>query len=86
MKSWPFQSVEGPLGEIVEEARTNGPQMLSRDGEPTAVVVSIDDWRRLNERSRPTAIDVLLAPYPKADLELPDRKQWRLREPPVFDD
>jgi prevent-host-death family protein len=45
--SWPLADAKAHLSEVVERAGRDGPQELTRHGKPAAVVVSIDEWRRL---------------------------------------
>ncbi|HYD71052.1 type II toxin-antitoxin system Phd/YefM family antitoxin [Azospirillum sp.] len=46
---WQLQQAEGHLGEIVERAHKEGPQFVSVEGERSAVVLSIEEYRRLRE-------------------------------------
>ena len=48
---WQLQQAEGHLGEIVERAHSEGPQGVSVGGEPSAVVLSIEEFRRLKGRA-----------------------------------
>jgi len=44
--------------------------------------VPIEEWRRLQERTRPTLKELLVAPEPRFEMEIPDRHRWRWRAPP----
>lgn len=44
---WQLQTAKQKLSEVVDRALAEGPQVISRHGRDTAVVVSIDDFRRL---------------------------------------
>jgi prevent-host-death family protein len=46
------------LSELLSGAASDGPQCISRNGEPIAMVVSIKEWDRLAPRR--SLIDVLL--------------------------
>jgi len=46
--------------------------------------VPIDQWRRLQQRARPTLKELLLAPEPQFEMEILDRRQWRWRPPPTL--
>jgi len=48
-RTWPFEEAKYRLGEVVEEAIRNGPQMIARGGEEAVVVLSPSDYRRLTE-------------------------------------
>ncbi|HWO22255.1 MAG TPA: type II toxin-antitoxin system Phd/YefM family antitoxin [Kofleriaceae bacterium] len=55
---WQLQEAKNRLSEVVDEALRNGPQVITRHGAETAVVVSFDEWTRLSRR-RGRLIDVL---------------------------
>jgi antitoxin Phd len=85
MKNWPVQDAKAHFSEMLETCLQSGPQMVSRRGEPKAVLVSLGEWESLSARARPTAKEILLAPEPRFDMELPDRKAWRFRDIPDSD-
>jgi len=47
MKTWPLQDAKTKFSQHGEIARTAGPQTVTRHGEPVAVVVSADDYKRM---------------------------------------
>ncbi len=47
MQRWQLQSAKNKLSEVVDSAQ-RGPQVITRRGVDTAVVVSMDAWRRLH--------------------------------------
>jgi prevent-host-death family protein len=46
-RSWQLQDAKNKLSEVVDRAIAEGPQVLTRRGREAAVVVSIDDFKRL---------------------------------------
>jgi prevent-host-death family protein len=84
-KIWPVQDAKARFSEFLEASLTEGPQVVSRRGVETAVLVAIGEWRRLAESAKPTLKDLLLAPAPRADGLVPRRKRHRHRAPPAFD-
>ena len=50
MATWQVQDAKTRLSEVIERARTEGPQTITRHGKPRAVVLSVEDYRRLAER------------------------------------
>ena len=46
-KMWQLQEAKNRLSEVVEEALQKGPQVITRRGEETAVVLSIKDYQKL---------------------------------------
>jgi len=47
MASWQVQDAKTRLSEVIERARTEGPQTITRHGAERAVVLSIEDYRAL---------------------------------------
>jgi prevent-host-death family protein len=84
MKNWPVQDAKAHFSEMLDTCRKAGPQLVSKRGEPKAVLVSLREWESLLVRARPMLKDLLLAGEPRFDLELPSRAQWALRDIPDF--
>ncbi len=81
MKTWPVQDAKARFSEFLETCLRDGPQLVSRRGEEAAVLVPLSEWRRLQQSARLTLKDLLVAPSPRADLDLPARGQARRRPP-----
>jgi antitoxin Phd len=47
MRTWQVQDAKTRLSEVIERARSEGPQSITRHGKERAVVLSIEDYRRL---------------------------------------
>ena len=47
MARWQVQEAKMRLSQLIEEAQSKGPQMITRHGVDRAVVVSIEDFRSL---------------------------------------
>ncbi len=47
------------------------PQLVTRRGKETAVVLSIEEWKRLQGLNKPTLKDLLFADFARADFEIP---------------
>ncbi len=65
MASWAIRDAEAHLDHLVEEAQTAGPQVISKEGTPRAVILSFDEYNLLSKR-QPTLVEVLLS-GPKLD-------------------
>jgi prevent-host-death family protein len=65
----------------VETTLKDGPQVVTKRGIATVVVVSIDEWRRLDDSARPTLKALLLADEPRMELTTPARGGRRRRPP-----
>jgi prevent-host-death family protein len=48
---WQVQEAKQRFSELVRQARDDGPQVVTKHGEEVAVVVAMEDYRRLTGRS-----------------------------------
>lgn len=48
---WTVAQAKAKLSELIEHARTHGPQTITRNGRRTAVVVDAEEWERKTQRS-----------------------------------
>ena len=60
MPVWQLQIAKQKLSEVVDRAAREGPQTITRHGQEVAVVVGIDEFRRLGGAARPSLNEVLL--------------------------
>jgi prevent-host-death family protein len=74
---WQLQEAKQRFSELVRHARANGPQVVTKHGEEVAVVVSIEEYRRLTAEL-PSFKDFLLA-APDLDALDIDRSRERAR-------
>lgn len=81
-RRWPVQDAKARFSELLEKSLEEGPQIVTRRGVEAAVLVPIEEWRRLQASARPTLKELLLADSPRAEIPLPSRKRWRRRSPP----
>ncbi len=49
MQTWQLQEAKNRLSEVVDRALHQGPQMITRRGAETAVVLSMADYRRIRQ-------------------------------------
>ncbi len=79
---WQLQDAKNQFSKVVDKARTEGPQVVTRRGQQTAVVLSIEDYNALKS-GRPSFVDDLLA-GPVWDDALVDaieaRPEWPRRD------
>lgn len=47
MRTWQLQEAKAHLSEVIKQASKEGPQTITMHGEPTAVVISKDEYKRL---------------------------------------
>jgi prevent-host-death family protein len=84
MGSWQLQDAKSRFSEFLNAALEKGPQVVTRRGVETAVLVPIEEWRRLKSKSRPSIKELLLS-GPKFDDIVPPRKKWKRRPPVEFE-
>lgn len=48
---WTVAQAKAKLSEVIENASTRGPQVITRNGRRTAVVVGAEEWERKTRRS-----------------------------------
>ena len=83
MNNWSVQDAKARFDDLLETCLRDGPQMLTTDGAETAVLVSIEEWRRLQDRMPPTLKELLLAEGARADIPVPKRGRVERRQPHV---
>jgi prevent-host-death family protein len=49
MRTWQLQEAKARLSEVIKQASQEGPQTITMRGEPTAVVISKDEYERLKQ-------------------------------------
>jgi prevent-host-death family protein len=81
MKVWPVQDAKARFSELLETCLREGPQVVSRRGAAAAVLVPLEDWRRLQRSARPTLKELLLTDEARGDIPLPDRGRRHRRRP-----
>lgn len=93
-KRWPIQDAEAHFSDFLEVSLREGPQILTRQGTETAVLLPVGEWRRLQESewqdpgpktALPTLKELLLADSPRGEIPLPDRRRWRRRQPSALE-
>ena len=82
MNTWQVQDAKARFSELLDMCVSEGPQMVSRRGTETAVLVPIDEWKRLSSSARPSLKSLLLNNEGRTDLLSPKRGTAR-RRPPI---
>lgn len=82
MKSWPVQDAKARFSELLETCVREGPQIVTRRGEETAVLVPINEWNRLCHVARPSLKDLLLTDFARIEPAVPRRGGHRRRTIP----
>ena len=78
-KTWQLQEAKARLSEVIKQASKEGPQTITLRGEPTAVIISRDEYERL-KHPRESFIDFMRkSPLYGAGIDL-KREQTITRE------
>ena len=81
MQAWPVQDAKARFSEFLETCLAEGPQMVTKRGTEAAVLMPVDEWRRLTAAARPSLKQLLLSQQGRADLALPVRGGAHRRAP-----
>lgn len=85
-KTWAVQDAKAHFSELLNECVKNGPQVVTRRGTETAVLVTISEWNRLKEVARPSLKELLLSDEDRFDLIVPKRGVGKYRAPVVMEE
>ncbi|ANK93938.1 MULTISPECIES: type II toxin-antitoxin system Phd/YefM family antitoxin [Rhizobium] len=78
-ESWTVASAKAKLSEVIERAQST-PQTITRNGKPSVVVVSAEEWQRKTTRKGTLAEFLMQSPLRGADLDL-ERQRDEPRDP-----
>jgi prevent-host-death family protein len=79
MSRWQVQDAKARFSELLDEALKKGPQVVTRRGVEAAVLVPIEEWRRMQQASRPGLKELLLGDGPRFENLAPPRGRLRRR-------
>ena len=68
--NWQLQEAKNKLSQLVEEARKSGPQVITVRGKEAAVVLSIEEYRRLAPKQESLAEFLAKSPLRGSGLEI----------------
>lgn len=80
MHTWPVQDAKARFSEFLDACLLEGPQMVTRRGAEAAVLVPVQEWRRLQSAARPSLKHLLLSDQARADLIVPARGRANRRQ------
>jgi len=79
MSSWQVQDAKARFSEFLDASLRKGPQVVTRRGIETAVLVPIEEWNRLQRAERQSLKGLLLAPEGRFQDVFPERGSLRRR-------
>ena len=85
MKTWPVQDAKARFSEMLEACLKHGPQLVTKRGSDAAVLVPMEEWRRLQGAPVRTLKELLLTDEGRGDLAIPPRGRHSRRPTPRFD-
>ena len=80
-RKWPVQDAKSRFSELLDTAIAEGPQIVTKRGVETAVLLPIEQWRKLQRMTKPDLKELLLAPEARTEELTPPRRQHRRRTP-----
>lgn len=80
MQTWPVHEAKARFSELLAACIAQGPQVVTKRGNEAAVLVPVEEWRRLQAGARPTLKQLLLANTARMDLVIPQRNSARRRK------
>ena len=79
MVSWQVQDAKARFSEFLDATIKKGPQVVTRRGIETAVLVPIEEWNRLQRVARPGLKALLSTPEARFENLIPERHKLRRR-------
>ena len=61
-RTWSVEDAEARFNELLDTALAEGPQVVTRGGVETAVLVPINQWRTMAQMTGPDLKQLLLSP------------------------
>ena len=80
MNTWPVQDAKARFSELLAACLTDGPQMVTKRGAETAVLVPLREWRRLQSAERPQLKQLLLQADVRTNQLVPPRQRVQRRK------
>jgi antitoxin Phd len=79
LASWQVQDAKARFSEFLDATIKKGPQVVTRRGIETAVMVPIEEWNRLQKAARPGLKALLLAPEGRFENLISESRNLRRR-------
>ncbi len=73
MLSWSVQNAKSRFSELLERCIQSKPQIVTKRGKEVAVLVSIQEWQRLQAMAKPSLKQLLLSDDARYDNLLPKK-------------
>lgn len=77
MQTWPEQDAKARFSEFLDACLSKGPQTITRCGSETAVLLPMEEWRRLQAAASPSLKQILLMNSPRTEFLASERGRAR---------
>ena len=74
MKTWQLQEAKAKFSRVVKLANAGEPQLITRNGEPAAYIISTEEYKKNNKLS----MKEILLNSPHKDVEIPLERSTEL--------
>jgi antitoxin Phd len=69
--TWQLQAAKAQLSEVIRRARSDGPQVITKQGKEEVVILPFEQYKRLTERAKqPSSLVQFFAESPLAEAGL----------------
>jgi antitoxin Phd len=82
MAQWQVQDAKARFSELLDATTKQGPQVVTRRGVETVVLVPIGQWKQLQKAARSGLKALLLSPDARCENLAPERRKLRHRSAP----
>jgi antitoxin Phd len=81
---WQVQDAKARFSELLDAASKHGPQLVTKRGIETAMLVPIDEWNRMKDSQRASLKELLLSPEARFEPgSLLRKRGTRIRKRPL---
>ncbi|MBU3670598.1 MAG: type II toxin-antitoxin system Phd/YefM family antitoxin [Polynucleobacter sp.] len=78
---WAVQDAKAKFSEFLNACIQNGPQIVTKRGSQTAVLITVDEWIALKSQAKNSLKSLLLSDEARGELVLPKRGLGLQRKP-----
>ena len=76
-----YQDAKAKFSELLNACLSEGPQVVTKRGHETAVLITIKEWNTLKKLAKPSLKSLLLSEEARGELIIPKRGQGVSRKP-----
>jgi len=79
MANWAVAEAKARFSAVVEQALSEGPQEITRNGKQVVTVIATEELERLRKPKQSLAEFLLNSPLRGSGLKIPKRNRWKAR-------